>query len=404
MEDEGTCIFDTKLAATTIPADITITILSKLPVKPLLRFRCVSRDWRALIDSKRFIELHLHEVQRKQNLCFVVETTKDLFFNTDDLVFHLRKDEIWQAVQAPPQGGAQSETRLSVLSWRDGLCCLAANVSLITGGRCPIIYQVANPFTRSTVKLPESQLSRPIICQILRDPASGVYKLLVVEKYPDFSCEILTIGTDISWRRIAGAYGSDQRLLQMAAVGGATHWIFRPNFYRKTVHISKDLPALIVAFDVGDETFRTIPYPQSVPSNENLDFVAAFRGSLCLLHFDVSDLKMEFWVLKDYANSVWSRDHSVGFELLRRTVECCSMRAVYMGTVGDEKIVFMVRMMERPDEDDYELYFSTFYLWEELTFSYRPDSRTFRLEKQRAAEDMKFVLSLSIESLACVGE
>ncbi|XP_031493775.1 putative F-box protein At1g32420 [Nymphaea colorata] len=406
MEDQeiSSSSIATTVAVPTIPTDITITILSKLPVKSLLRFRCVSRDWRAMIDSKRLIELQLDEVKRKKNLSFVVETTKELhFFDANDMLFHLRKDELWLGVPAPPQGSVQSETRLSVLSWCDGLCCLAANVSLITGGRCPIIYQIANPCTRSSVKLPESHLSKPTICQIVRDSVSGAYKLLVIEKHPDFSCEILTIGTNVSWRKLAGAYGSDQPLLQMAAVCGATHWIYRPNFYSTTLHAAEDSSALIVAFDIGDETFRTIPYPLRVLPDENLDFVAEFRGSLCLLHFDVADQKMEFWVLKDYASSVWSRHHSVRFELLRRTVDCCSMRAAYMGTTGDEKIVFMVRLMERPDEDDHEVYIFAFYLWEELTISYCPDRRTFRLEKRRVAEDLKSELSLGIETLACVG-
>ncbi|KAL9843792.1 putative F-box domain-containing protein [Arabidopsis thaliana] len=38
--------------------DLVIEILAKVPVKYLLRFRCVCKSWRSLFQDERFIRMH----------------------------------------------------------------------------------------------------------------------------------------------------------------------------------------------------------------------------------------------------------------------------------------------------------------------------------------------------------
>lgn len=51
-----------------LPEDIVVDILLRLPVEPLLRFKCVCKHWYALIKSESFIEKHFHHKNNRSRL------------------------------------------------------------------------------------------------------------------------------------------------------------------------------------------------------------------------------------------------------------------------------------------------------------------------------------------------
>ncbi|KAL8150671.1 hypothetical protein V2J09_020479 [Rumex salicifolius] len=50
-----------------LPEDLWPEILTRLPVKSLLRFRCVSKSWLAFIDDTEFARLHLRNFKNNSN-------------------------------------------------------------------------------------------------------------------------------------------------------------------------------------------------------------------------------------------------------------------------------------------------------------------------------------------------
>ncbi|XP_039157315.1 putative F-box protein At3g16210 [Eucalyptus grandis] len=47
-----------------LPHDAVVQILKRLPVRSLLRFRCVCRSWRSTIDGPSFVDLYQKHVAR----------------------------------------------------------------------------------------------------------------------------------------------------------------------------------------------------------------------------------------------------------------------------------------------------------------------------------------------------
>ncbi|KAM7528795.1 hypothetical protein LguiB_032205 [Lonicera macranthoides] len=70
-----------------VPSDVLTNILSGLPAKLLLRFSCVSKQWRALIGSNDFIKLHLtRSTETNTNLIIIIKDGDCLYYVNLDLL------------------------------------------------------------------------------------------------------------------------------------------------------------------------------------------------------------------------------------------------------------------------------------------------------------------------------
>ena len=75
-------------------SDILILILLRLPVKSLLRFKCVSKFWYSLITSDRFVKMHLIHTHTQIYNPVVLHRclySKNLYAFTKSLCLHLQR-------------------------------------------------------------------------------------------------------------------------------------------------------------------------------------------------------------------------------------------------------------------------------------------------------------------------
>jgi F-box interacting protein len=134
-----------------LPEDLVAQILVWLPVVSLLRCKCVSKSWYALITHQSFVRKHLLHNKNSNNTLLLLNmfniTTVDFFFST--LSYETFQLSLTQP--AHPWGfGNIKKGDIRVVGSCNGLVCVHALFEVV----------IWNPATRETKVVPESNLPR----------------------------------------------------------------------------------------------------------------------------------------------------------------------------------------------------------------------------------------------------
>ncbi|KAM3324883.1 hypothetical protein P3S67_000007 [Capsicum chacoense] len=199
--------------------DGTMEILSRLPVRSLLRFKCVSKFWMALISEPYFKLKYLNRAKNDQNSQrFLVSQWSSLYCSSLSSA---------QRVEEVPKLDCPSNAEL----WCCFLYCCYDSLALIG------VYNyhdhthqlwLWNPSTRESIVLPGPKFPPELFCTwgLGYDSVSDDYKILKIDLK---SCsEILTLKSG-SWR-LTNKYPTDilPALFctdSLVFVHGAFHWI-----------------------------------------------------------------------------------------------------------------------------------------------------------------------------------
>jgi F-box interacting protein len=315
-----------------LPNGVITDILSRLPVKSLIRFRCVSKEWRSLISSPHFIATHLnrslsnsqhqpylfvcHDYTRHTVLLYPsdpqVEHNGDFFANPSDRI------ELYDP--------SNDEYSLHLVGSANGLLCLANMIFNDASGLC-VLW---NPSIQKAISIPNPNL--PILGSLNQsvgfgyEPMTDDYKLvrLVYPRGTDeipFNnvpplVEIYTRRTGI-WRSITAP--GPPYLMNMCSssvyVNGALHWP------ANTPRCKGAFRNVIVWFNMKDEAFGEVGMPESLQGLKDLNVsVALVDGLLALVPRSMfgNEDSHAVWVMKEYgAEESWSKLFDVrirGFE------------------------------------------------------------------------------------------
>ncbi|XP_043696604.1 F-box protein At3g07870-like [Telopea speciosissima] len=290
-----------------LPFEIIKEILSRLPVKSLLRFRCVSKDWCCVISDPFFISQHLNlSSEYKIGLCL---TNGRLFTITFDGL-----SSTATMVDIPFKG---LEDSVEILGSCNGLLCLFVSKRLSSWFRHISPIYLWNPAISEYKKLPDAPIGSPRIWGINNtvlgfgyDPINNEYKVVRIIYFCERGTDRLIYKSDVrvyslgtgKWKKLGDApFDSRDCSSSKVVVNGYIHWL-------ATREIKSVISEFIISFDVRNEVFEEIQHPDCGEGDEtHCNFVAFLGGCLSLVGC-IFGRCVEIWVMKDSGvNESWTK-------------------------------------------------------------------------------------------------
>nr|BAQ19003.1 S19-locus linked F-box protein 3 [Petunia axillaris subsp. axillaris] len=308
--------------------DMVVNILLRLPVKSLMRFKCVIKTYYSLIQSSSFINLQLNRVttDKDELVLFKRSFEEDIHRHKTILSFLSSSDvdsslnPISPDLDVPRMTNAYSNNFDQLIGPCKGLIALMNH----------LVTVLINPSTRNYRLLPSSPFdSPPGFYRSIEsvgfgfDSIANDYKVIRILEvywidhgYPlggEKKVEIYDLGID-SWRELDHV---DQQFPQL-------HWLpCSQMFYKGACHwIAIPLvdPMVILSFDLSTEIFRTIKMPDNCCFSDGPCYsLVLSNDSLTLICYpdpaqvvDPTKDLIDIWIMKDYGvHESWIKKNTI---------------------------------------------------------------------------------------------
>ncbi|KAL3721391.1 hypothetical protein ACJRO7_033822 [Eucalyptus globulus] len=286
-----------------LPHDAVVQILKRLPVRSLLRFRCVCRSWRSTIDGPSFVDLYQKHVARDaSNWHLACVEWCDPLPPSELLCFLLSGESLSMSQIEFPF--AASSSLFGFVGSCNGLICVT-QFAEDGYGRSMYLW---NLFTRKHREVrrsrpePEflSKSSTHIVLGFGFDARSNDYKIVRIlhhpyGHHPRFG-EIYSLNTD-SWRSLDCEVPAFCRYSSVVFFNGNLHW-----FAFKRRDVSENRNGCIVLFDVAGEVFDEMALPEEIQRGSEV-YLAVFNDLLAVLNSVLAPERYSIcsvWVMREY--------------------------------------------------------------------------------------------------------
>nr|GMD38254.1 putative F-box protein At3g52320 [Ipomoea batatas] len=289
-----------KAAGVSIPQEIVFKILSKLPAKTLVQFRCVSKPFCALIADHGFGVVH-------RSLSLTLPSRAGVLISIASPA--TRPRSFYTLNFTPRRQGMLQANRVGFPDAKSFLCSSSFDGLFICMSRPNGAFTVCNVSTGQRIFLP--RLIEYEECELLMgyDSESKRYKVLMtacrgtisrgrlIRGGFEYKHWVFTVGVDKSWREINN-YGSRPFF---PFEGNRYPYYFSTNVYIDGIIYSYTsltkhnmiLRNHIVAFEVGCESFSVITLPDKVSSLSwfflRMSALLEVGGRLAMVHVSVPD-------------------------------------------------------------------------------------------------------------------
>ncbi|CAN6706474.1 unnamed protein product [Malus baccata var. baccata] len=321
------------------PEDRVVEILSKLPPKSLMRFKCIHKSWSSLINSPSFVAKHLSNavnnklspstcilLNRSQAHIFPDQSWKQEVFwsiinfliDSDENNLHYNVEDL--NIPFP----LEDHDFVLIFGYCNGIVCVEAGKNVL----------LCNPATREFRQLPDS-------CLLLPSPPEGKFEL-------ETSFQALGFGYDCNAKEYKVVrtvenceYSDDEQtyyhrialphtaeLYTMTAnswkeikidISSTTYSCSRSVYMKGFCYwYATDGAEYILSFDLGDDTFHIIQLPSKTESGFRFYYIFLRNESLVSFcsRYDRSEdsESSEIWVMDDYdgVKSSWTKLLTIG--------------------------------------------------------------------------------------------
>ncbi|XP_059652303.1 F-box protein CPR1-like [Cornus florida] len=305
-----------------LPEDVFGDILTRLSPKDLLRFRCVSKRWCALIDSPRFIKLQLNRsLETGTNLSLIYRNDSEICSVDLDMLDGDSVERRLVVVEVDNPIPIQTEDCwTSVEGSCNGLICLHRYIDEVIA--------LLNPSTKEYIILPPLPPlhEKPLFAALpftglVYDPVGDDYKVVQIVQYLDrfntFWSEVMVCSLRSKmWRRVCESFAHHLYVLSKmpwlcsrnpgVLVNGALHWL--------ACRDRVDLFDIVVAFDPVVEEHWVMEVPKV--SGYSKGTLGVLGGCLCLICAMKERDTVELWVMNNYrVEESWTKLFRVMFEV-----------------------------------------------------------------------------------------
>ncbi|CAI9118801.1 OLC1v1020414C1 [Oldenlandia corymbosa var. corymbosa] len=299
--------------APSIPNDLIVDILVRLPAKSVGRFRCVSKPWRSLLSSFRFIRAHtdfhlLYDLDEK----IVLSASRNSVHSPDSL--HILTFFTNESERSSSIDGISKEVSFPLLHPNDQFVVVKGSCHGLVLLMNPDSYSIclANPVTLEVVKIPDfcSPLDFDGISYGLGyDNTTDDYKVMALSYYRKRVTSDDSIAETFvnvystksrAWRKLAISPFDHAELhgKHGVFVNGFIHWLACE--YKTKMAPFRNQRSVIAAFDLAREEFQKLPPPKSVEEHMFVVYkLTVLRGCLAMVT-GLCDGVFEFWVMIDY--------------------------------------------------------------------------------------------------------
>ncbi|CAN4082035.1 unnamed protein product [Withania somnifera] len=312
------------------PKEIISNILSRLPVKTLLRFRCVCKQWKKLISNPNFIATHFRHSSTLQR------SGSSLLIGSR----HPKSNNHVLSLYNPPE---------SVVELDNPFPCFFPNMYIL--GPCNGIVCLFNPPWGELITLWNPAMRQSKMVQLSENmPVKGIHFLASVGMAFDSKendllvLRIFCVGLTYAVPNHVEMYSTKSGVWKKlknemvfhvleftcnAIVKGVPYWLVcMPDKF--------GVRAVFMRFDVGKLVFEKLP---SIGRRKDHQFLTGLEDSLCMLDWDHEDnCHVDIWVMDDVDG--WSMKYNVGL-LFRFDQMLGCLRNGYIVTNNAKGVVFL---------------------------------------------------------------